>query len=363
MTEPAGALRVEGVAKTFRDHRTGREVHALRSVSFSVEPGESVGVIGSNGAGKSTLLKLAAGITAPTAGTIRRDGHAVAVIELGTAVHPDLSGRENLELLFVLSSRGNRPPDAAARRRIEEFSELGAALDDPVRQYSTGMLARLAFSVATQCEPDLFLLDEVLSVGDLSFQERCQTRIHELRSDGTTVVVVSHDLGLIGATCSRAVLLNDGAVSLVGDAENVIRQYQGLPLRTRDATSRLTMAQRTIAVGDQAEAVLASDHDPRAAHLRLELVTFPPQLAAQGLSITIGTAQLDAPRAPRVRIRLPTGDLPAGRYALHLTTEDHAHRILRTDEAPFTLVGPPGPPILRLDTVVELDGRAVEAAP
>ncbi|MBU6216926.1 MAG: ATP-binding cassette domain-containing protein, partial [Acidobacteria bacterium] len=220
-------LVVDGVGKWFGGSGTTADP-VLADVSVRVEQGECVGIIGPNGAGKSTLLKVIAGVTPPSTGTVRRPRDLTSLIELGVAVSPELSGRENAQLLATLwaTDRASTPSTVTDGLR---FADLGAAEDWPVWQYSNGMLARLVFGVATARVPELLIVDEVLSVGDIEFQNRGRNRLAELRQQGTTVVMVSHDMDLIASTCDRALVLEGGVVTAEGDPPEVIRDYLGLP--------------------------------------------------------------------------------------------------------------------------------------
>jgi len=230
-------LRLAGVGKKYRVRRarTSRpllewsppadDFWALRDVSFEVAPGEVLGVIGANGAGKSTLLKVLSRITAPSEGEIRIRGRLAALIEVGSGFHPELTGRENVFLSGTIL--GMRRRDIAARLdSIVEFSGVGTYFDMPVKWYSSGMYVRLGFSVAAHLEPDILLVDEVLAVGDASFQARCLRRIQELRHRGTTIVFISHDLGSVERLCSRAILLKQGRIAAEGSARDVVTTYQ-----------------------------------------------------------------------------------------------------------------------------------------
>jgi len=198
---------------------------ALREVDLAVGAGETWGVVGRNGAGKSTLLRLAAGIIFPSRGEVRVWGRVAPVIELAAGFDRELTGRENI--LFNASLLGI--PGREARRRISEiveFAQLEEVVDAPLRTYSSGMLARLAFAVATSVRADIVLLDEVLAVGDQFFRARCADRIGELCREGTTVLYVSHDLTSLARLCRRAVWLERGRVAAVGEAEEVLAAYR-----------------------------------------------------------------------------------------------------------------------------------------
>jgi lipopolysaccharide transport system ATP-binding protein len=215
-----------------------REFWALHDVSFGVEPGEALGVVGGNGAGKSTLLKLLSGILRPTRGAVRVHGRLSALIEVSAGFHPDLTGRENIFLYGTIL--GMTRPDI--RRRFDAivaFSGLEEFVDTPVKRYSSGMFARLGFSVAAHVDPDVLLVDEVLSVGDVVFQGRCMERMHEVLRRGTTVLFVSHNLRAVTDLCSRALLLERGRLAAEGPAVRVVQTYLGHALAgPRDVQGR-----------------------------------------------------------------------------------------------------------------------------
>jgi ABC-type polysaccharide/polyol phosphate transport system ATPase subunit len=197
---------------------------ALRDVSLQVRRGEALGIIGPNGAGKSTLLRVAAGIIPPTRGETLTYGSIAPLIELGTGFDGELSGIENIFFNGALLGRSraymnSRLPD------IVDFAGLGDSIDAPLRTYSTGMTARLAFAIATTIDADIVLLDEILSVGDASFRERCADRIKYFRNSGATIVLVSHDLEAVGELCARVVWVGKGQIHAVGRADEVIDAY------------------------------------------------------------------------------------------------------------------------------------------
>lgn len=198
---------------------------ALKHVSFSVERGESLAVIGSNGAGKSTLLGLVAGISKPDEGTVVVNGQVTALLELGSGFHPSLTGRENVRLNAALLGLSRRQT-AEAFERIVEFSGIREFIDEPLRTYSTGMTMRLAFSVAINRDPEILLVDEVLAVGDAAFQAKCIEKIHEFRNAGKTLLFVSHT-AMVQKLCDRAVWLDHGELMLSGPVADVLEAYAG----------------------------------------------------------------------------------------------------------------------------------------
>jgi len=203
---------------------THEKTWVLRGISFTVEPGEAVGIVGVNGAGKSTLLKIITGTTQPTQGRVSKQGRVAALLELGMGFHPDFTGRQNVFMAGQLL--GLRQHEIAiCMPAIEAFAEIGDYIDQPVRVYSSGMQVRLAFSVATVVRPDILIVDEALSVGDAYFQHKSFERIRELRRLGTTLLIVSHDKGAIQSICDRAILLSKGEKLLEGRPEAVLDYY------------------------------------------------------------------------------------------------------------------------------------------
>jgi lipopolysaccharide transport system ATP-binding protein len=200
---------------------------ALRDVSLSVRRGESVGIIGVNGSGKSTLLKILSGALYPTEGTARLAGRVLSLLELGTGVNPELTGRQNV----INSARLLAfPPDYATAKlpEIQAFADLGEFFDRPVRLYSSGMLVRLVFAMFACMDPDVFIVDEALSVGDIAFQQKCAARLRQMQAAGTTMLFVSHDLAAVEALCDRVMVLHGGRVRHLGDKAAGIRLYYAL---------------------------------------------------------------------------------------------------------------------------------------
>lgn len=198
---------------------------ALRGVSLEVEKGDVLGIIGHNGAGRSTLLKVISGIMKPTEGSVEVHGSIVPMLELGSGFDFELSGRENIYLNGAILGYSKKFLDGRYGE-IVEFSQLGQFIEAPLRTYSSGMLARLAFSVACVVEPDILIVDEILSVGDAEFQEKSRARMMELMTGGTTVFFVSHSLQQVREMCSRAVWLEHGRVQEFGEAADVCDRYE-----------------------------------------------------------------------------------------------------------------------------------------
>ncbi len=200
------------------------QVHALRDVTFSVRRGESFGVIGENGSGKSTLLQLVAGILRPTAGAVRVRGTVAALLELGSGFNPEYTGRENVYLNAAVLGFTNNQIEHRFDA-IQRFADLGDFIDRPVKTYSSGMTVRLAFAVAVHVNPEILLVDEALSVGDAGFRQRCMRMIHALRSQGVTIIVVTHSMAEAKAIGERALWLHHGAIKEIGEAATVVDHY------------------------------------------------------------------------------------------------------------------------------------------
>lgn len=197
---------------------------ALRDVSFEVNKGEAIGIVGRNGAGKSTVLALIAGVLQPSRGKVTVNGRISPFLELGAGFHPELSGKENILLNGVLLGL-SREEILRKMDEIITFSELGAFIDQPIRVYSSGMTARLGFSVVAHLDPDILLIDEILSVGDAEFQEKCMDKMTTFKKNGVTMIFVSHSSKDISQICNRAIWFDDHTVKMAGDAEQVLQKY------------------------------------------------------------------------------------------------------------------------------------------
>lgn len=243
-----GSIVVEGLGKAYKQYPSKwarlvewlspwsgprHKLHwVLRNVSFQISPGEAVGIIGVNGAGKSTLLKMITGTTQPSEGHIRMDGRVAALLELGMGFHQDFTGRQNVFMAGQLLGMSVQQIEQCMPE-IEAFAEIGDAIEQPVRTYSSGMQMRLAFSVATARRPDILIVDEALSVGDAYFQHKSFERIRQFREAGTTLLIVSHDRNAIQSICDHALLLEEGRLALQGKPE-VVFDYYNAALAARE---------------------------------------------------------------------------------------------------------------------------------
>ena len=268
------ALVAEGLGKRYTITRSGREGYstlrdaiangmkrreksesvdfwALREVSFALQQGDVLGIIGRNGAGKSTLLKLLSRITEPTTGRIRIRGRVASLLEVGTGFHPELTGRENIFLNGAILGMSRR--EIVARfDEIVDFAEVEQFLDTPVKRYSSGMYVRLAFAVAANLDPEVLIVDEVLAVGDSQFQRKCLGKMKDFStSEGRTVLFVSHSMASVRALCTRALWLDHGKVRMEGSSLDVIRGYLETSLEPADTTLSLESVRRTAGQGER----------------------------------------------------------------------------------------------------------------
>lgn len=216
----------EFLVKAIKGQLFYNEFIALDGVSFTVEHGDILGIIGFNGAGKSTMLKLLAGILKPSKGSIKVNGTVAPLIEVGAGFDPDLTARENIYLNGAILGYDREFLDKHFDEIID-FAELRTFIDVPVKNFSSGMYARLGFSIATIVQPDILIVDEVLSVGDFHFQEKCEMRIQEMIRRGTTIIIVSHDINMIERLCNKVVWLEKGKMKDFGDSLKICTNYRG----------------------------------------------------------------------------------------------------------------------------------------
>jgi lipopolysaccharide transport system ATP-binding protein len=324
-----------------------REFWALRDVDFEVERGETLGIVGHNGAGKSTLLKILSRITPPTEGEARLRGRVGALLEVGTGFHPELTGRENVFLNGAILNMSRREITEKFDE-IAEFADIGPFLDTPVKRYSSGMKMRLAFSVAAHLEPEIMVIDEVLSVGDIAFQEKCLGRMESAAHEGRTVVFISHNLGSVRALCDRAIMLSGGRVVATGGAGEVVDEYVS-DVMTETETS---LADRENRVGDgrlhytdlrleRDGEVIDSPATGKSFDIvagfqtedgrPLQNVNFGVIITAQGeekplinmYSETAGSRFEEVPDRGEIRCHIESCPLPAGQYSIGVWADLH----------------------------------------
>ena len=320
------------------------EFWALRDVDLEVERGETFGIIGHNGAGKSTLLKILSRITPPTRGEADLNGRVGALLEVGTGFHPELTGRENVFLNGAILNM-SRAEITRKFDEIIEFADIAQFIDTPVKRYSSGMQLRLAFAVAAHLEPEILIIDEVLSVGDLAFQEKCIGRMEQVSREGRTVLFVSHNLTAVRNLCSRAMLLEGGRVKSLGDTDDVISEYArgvrstaGTPLDDRtDRKGRGDLRFTEISfessgeptdspiTGEEMEILLrygTPDGKPlRTVSFGVLILTHLNELMLHLSSPVAGISFSEIPGSGVVRCSLQRCPLPAGQYSLHIWAE------------------------------------------
>jgi homopolymeric O-antigen transport system ATP-binding protein len=333
-------------------HRAGPEAGtfwALRDVSFDVECGEVVGIIGRNGAGKSTLLKVLSRITEPTAGRAVLRGRVASLLEVGTGFHPELTGRENIFLNGAILGM-KRAEIAGKFDEIVAFADVGAFIDTPVKRYSSGMYVRLAFAVVAHLEPEILIIDEVLAVGDGSFQKKCLGKMGEVARSGRTVLFVSHNMPAVQTLCSRAILLDGGRVACAGPTPEVLTHYMGSqskrgtfwkrpdetgtpsPLRFASATLSLNGAQPRLEIELDLRLVSSGSH--RTAFVAVDILNSLGASVMQAVP-TVTPFISDANRQHAVRVVIELPPLIPGHYALTLWTGPHNTETL--DEAEHCL--------------------------
>lgn len=224
MVEKVDSLK-EYVVKLLKGKLLYNDFIALNDVSFDVEKGEIVGLVGFNGAGKSTMLKILAGVLTPTEGSVRVVGSVAPLIEVGAGFDPELTARENIYLNGAILGHDKKFMDSKFDEIIN-FAELRNFIDVPVKNFSSGMYARLGFAIATMVHPDILIVDEVLSVGDYKFQEKCEQRIQSMIDEGVTIILVSHDIGMIERLCTKVIWLDHGSLKDFGPTKKICNEYK-----------------------------------------------------------------------------------------------------------------------------------------
>ena len=340
------------LALSFGKTRPREVLWALRDVNFDVAAGEVIGIIGHNGSGKSTLLKILSRVTKPSAGEVDIYGRIGSLLEVGTGFHPDLTGRENVFLNGKILGMNNRE---IARKfaEIVAFAEVEKFIDEPIKHFSSGMYMRLAFAVAAHLEPEVLLLDEVLAVGDATFQQKCLVKMKEVSREGRTVFFVSHNMHAVQQLCQRALLISEGRLALAGKVEEVIAQYVGVALPAANGDSNLSAEQGSTPLRSsviQGLALYSAKGTPAAyfypgdtviAELSLRLAT-PVRAPRIALTIedsvgrrlaTVATHFQREPLADiaatcRIRCTLPTLPLGSGIYSLSASLCDQQQRLI-----------------------------------
>jgi ABC-type polysaccharide/polyol phosphate transport system ATPase subunit len=231
---------------SLRRKKYHKSFHALNGISLQIPQGKSLGIIGQNGSGKSTLLKIICGVLQPTAGDVHVRGRIGSLLELGAGFNPEFTGRENVYMNGALMGLSEKEIDKRFPE-VEAFAEIGSFIDQPVKTYSNGMFMRLAFAAAISIDPDILVIDEALSVGDMFFQHKCISKMESFKNQGKTILLVAHDLNLIRNFCNEAILLNNGQLTAQGDPEHVTEQYmmQIREMQTELATSIFKVSQKT----------------------------------------------------------------------------------------------------------------------
>ncbi|HEY2293418.1 MAG TPA: ABC transporter ATP-binding protein [Thermoanaerobaculia bacterium] len=349
-------VQAEGLTKIYRSYATPwdrllegisrrprhREHRALEDVSFTLPRGEGLALIGENGAGKSTLLKILAGITAPTSGAFRVRGKIASILELGSGFHPEFTGRQNVVLNAAMLGLSQEE----LRRKMPDiigFSELGDFIDQPVKTYSTGMAMRLGFSIATQVEPDVLIIDEALSVGDGYFQKKCMDRLRRFVDGGGTLLFCSHAMYYVSAFCQRALWLRRGRAEALGPTEEVVREYENFlvaksaqaalagdnaaeapppspSLPARIASARLLGTRTLYTQGDPWELEVAwESEDPRLAfHLGVGVNRADGVEVCSFATHLDGLAPVNGARAYSARLAIPSLPLVKGEFTLYI---------------------------------------------
>jgi lipopolysaccharide transport system ATP-binding protein len=351
--QAAYLLLTERITERIKNFGRGpkpQEFWALRDIGFEVRRGETLGVIGHNGAGKSTLLKILSRITPPTEGEVHLRGRVGALLEVGTGFHPELTGRENVFLNGAILNMKRREIQARFDE-IVEFADIGPFIDTPVKRYSSGMQLRLAFSVAAHLEPEILIIDEVLSVGDLAFQQKCLGRMEAASKEGRTVVFISHSLPSVVNLCDRAIMLSEGRIAAAGNVGEVVDAYvgdvtsdleRGIRDRRRHGNGKLRLVDFHLEKGGQLldspvtgedfEMVLSfekhTQESLRGTRVNLTVFTLSDQTPLLDLDTAqTGDSFSELPEHGEIRCRLHRCPLPAGQYYVDVRIDSGGERL------------------------------------
>jgi lipopolysaccharide transport system ATP-binding protein len=342
--------RITQRVKNFGRGPKPQEFWALRDIDFEVRRGETLGVIGHNGAGKSTLLKILSRITPPTKGEVHLRGRVGALLEVGTGFHPELSGRENVFLNGAILNM-KRNEIQSRFDEIVEFADIGPFIDTPVKRYSSGMQLRLAFSVAAHLEPEILIIDEVLSVGDLAFQQKCLGRMEEASKEGRTVFFISHSLPSVVNLCDRAIMLSEGRIAASGTVGEVVEAYvgdvtsdleRGIRDRRRHGNGKLRLVDFHLErngqlldspiTGEDFDMVLSfekhAQESLRGTRVNLTVFTLSDQTPLLDLDTAqTGESFSELPQQGEIRCRLNRCPLPAGQYYVDVRIDAGGERL------------------------------------
>lgn len=387
------AVDIDHISKAFRRYKQkptslkarmtkrkleAEEFRALDDVSFRIQPGTAVGLIGPNGSGKTTLLKIIAGVLRPTAGTVTTHGRIAALLELGAGFHQELTGRENVYLNASILGLSKKDTDKVFDA-IVDFAELDDFIDTQVKFYSSGMFVRLGFAVAVHVDPEVFLIDEVLAVGDEGFQQKCLRRVTEFKDEGRTIVFVTHVVDQVRQICSEAVMLKQGVMHAAGPADDVVREYRRLLLQkdvsyaTQKETGDVAIA--GVALLDDTGAASQRFDPGDALTVRVDLDPVTP-VDDPVVSLTlhdqhniymygwdtaesgVDLGRLDAPA--RVRFRLDALPYTSGKYWVTVAVTSRDKSVMHAlEEQRHTFEVPPisaNPPVAYIHTSVEVEG-------
>jgi lipopolysaccharide transport system ATP-binding protein len=342
--------RISERLKSFGRRPKPQEFWALQDINFEVKRGETLGVIGHNGAGKSTLLKILSRITPPTTGEVRLNGRVGALLEVGTGFHPELTGRENVFLNGAILNMKRREIQSRFEE-IVEFADIGPFIDTPVKRYSSGMQLRLAFSVAAHLEPEILIIDEVLSVGDLAFQQKCLGRMEAASKEGRTVVFISHTLPSVVNLCDRAIMLSEGRIAAAGRVGEVVDAYvgdvtsdleRGIRDRRRHGNGKLRLVDFHLERDGQLldSPVTGADFDMvlsfekhtqealRGTRVNMTIFTLSDQTPLLDLDTSqTGDSFSEIPEQGEIRCRLLRCPLPAGQYYVDVRIDAGGERL------------------------------------